>query len=131
MHLNEIAMSITSDIAIVVEVGAALLIAAGAGQALVGMFRASLHAHPGTHGERREIWLRFASWLVLALEFTLAADVARTATAPTWTGIGQLAAIAAIRTGLNYFLTRDIHEFSEAPREFSEAPRGLSEAPRD
>jgi uncharacterized membrane protein len=56
----------------------------------------------------KEIWLRFASRLLLALELTLAADVVRTAIAPTWNQIGQLAAIAAIRTFLNLFLERDI-----------------------
>ena len=31
----------------------------------------------------REIWLRFATWILLALEFALAADIVRTAVAPT------------------------------------------------
>jgi len=35
----------------------------------------------------------FAGWLVLALEFLLAADILRTAISPTWNDIGQLAAI--------------------------------------
>ena len=38
----------------------------------------------------------------------------RSAISPTWTAIGQLGAIAAIRTALNYFLERDISEFSAA-----------------
>jgi uncharacterized membrane protein len=48
--------------------------------------------------------------LTLGLEFLLAADVVRTAVAPTWEDIGRLAAIAVIRTGLNYFLKLDIRE---------------------
>ena len=67
-------------------------------------------------GARRQVWRRFARWIVLALEFALAADIARTAIAPTWDDIGQLAAIAVIRTALNYFLERDLEEFSK-PRE--------------
>ena len=63
--------------------------------------------------KRREIWLRFAAWIVLSLEFALGADVIRTAIAPSWDDIGKLAAIAAIRTALNYFLTRDIDEAVE------------------
>ncbi|MEW5847956.1 MAG: DUF1622 domain-containing protein [Myxococcota bacterium] len=47
--------------------------------------------------------------LALALEFMLAGDVARTAVAPSWNDIAQLAAIAVIRTGLNVFLHRDIN----------------------
>jgi len=42
---------------------------------------------------------------------------ARTAIAPTWDQIGQLAAIAAIRTGLNYFLNKDVEERREAAAE--------------
>jgi uncharacterized membrane protein len=59
-------------------------------------------------GVRREAWRRFATWLVLALEFELGADIIRSAVAPSWSDIGQLAAIAAIRTFLNYTLTLDI-----------------------
>jgi uncharacterized membrane protein len=40
----------------------------------------------------------------------LAADIIRTAIAPTWADIGQLAAIAALRTFLNYFLDKDIEK---------------------
>ena len=35
-------------------------------------------------------------------------DILRTAVAPTWEDIGKLAAIAAIRTVLNYFLEREL-----------------------
>jgi len=49
-------------------------------------------------------------FLALGLEFQLASDVLRTAVAPSWEQLGQLAAIAAIRTALNYFLSREIAE---------------------
>ncbi|GCE30240.1 hypothetical protein KDA_57240 [Dictyobacter alpinus] len=52
--------------------------------------------------------LKLGRWLALALEFELGADILRTAIAPTWSEIGQLAAIAAIRTLLNYFLQQEI-----------------------
>lgn len=45
---------------------------------------------------------------MVALEFELAADILRTGITPTWFDIGQLAAIAALRTGLNYFLQQEI-----------------------
>ena len=61
---------------------------------------------------RKEIWVRFALWLILALEFELAADVLHTAISPTWDDVGMLAAIAAIRTVLNYFLERDIETYA-------------------
>jgi len=56
----------------------------------------------------------FAGWLVLALEFLLAADILRTAISPTWNDIGQLAAIAAIRTFLNYSLEHDLRHTPQA-----------------
>ena len=50
----------------------------------------------------------------LGLEFQLAADVVDTAISPEWKHIGQLAAIAAIRTALNYFLGREMREERES-----------------
>ena len=52
--------------------------------------------------------LDLGRFLALGLEFQLASDVLRTAIAPTFRAIGELAAIAAIRTALNYFLGREI-----------------------
>lgn len=65
-------------------------------------------------GLRKEVWLRFGVWLLLGLEFELAADIVRTAISPTWNDIGQLAAIGAIRTFLNYFLEVDLDKYGEA-----------------
>ncbi len=77
--------------------------------------RYSPHARASVLG-RKEIWVRFAVWLLLALEFELAADVLQTAISPTWDDVGKLAAIAAIRTVLNFFLEKDIEKFaSERP----------------
>ena len=47
-------------------------------------------------------------WLLLGLEFELAADIIGTVVSPTLQDIGELAAIAAIRTFLNYFLEKDV-----------------------
>jgi uncharacterized membrane protein len=64
---------------------------------------------------RRQIWVGFAGWILLALEFALAADIADTAISPTWDAIGKLAAIAAIRTVLNFYLARDVEKFDGVP----------------
>jgi uncharacterized membrane protein len=74
--------------------------------------------------DRRAIWLRFASALLLALEFTLAADLIRSAISPSWDAIGKLAAIAAIRIALNFFLARDIESMAEAKRSKRETGTG-------
>lgn len=67
-------------------------------------------SHLGIKPRRGNIELRvqFGSYLTLALELLLGADILVTAVAPTWNDIGKLAAIAAVRTVLNYFLERDL-----------------------
>ncbi|MFI7576688.1 DUF1622 domain-containing protein [Micromonospora sp. NPDC049497] len=56
------------------------------------------------------IRLSLGRFLTLGLEFQLAADILRTAFSPTFMQIGQLAAIATIRTALNWVLRREIRE---------------------
>ena len=64
---------------------------------------------PGTtHGERKEIWRRYGMWLLLGLEFELAADIIGSVVSPSWQDVGKLGAIAVIRTFLNYFLEKDL-----------------------
>jgi uncharacterized membrane protein len=57
--------------------------------------------------------LSLGRYLALGLEFQLASDVLRTAIAPSFQELGKLAAVAAIRTALNFFLAREIHEERE------------------
>jgi uncharacterized membrane protein len=54
--------------------------------------------------------LGLGRFLALGLEFQLASDILRTAIAPTLREIAELAAVAAIRTALNFFLGREITE---------------------
>ena len=67
-----------------------------------------------THGERKAIWRRFGVWLLLGLEFELAADIIASVVSPTWQDIGELGAIAVIRTFLNYFLEGDLERAEKA-----------------
>jgi uncharacterized membrane protein len=97
-------------VAVGVEVAAALVIAYGAIEALIGVGRAIIEKRTKS-GIRIDTWMRFAVWLLLGLEFELAADIVRTAISPTWTDIGQLAAIGVIRTFLNYFLEKDLEKY--------------------
>jgi len=101
---------LSNGIALAIEFAAILLILAGAAEAFL---RSSLYFRTGDAAMRfkRQTWVHFAAWLVLALEFELGADIIRTAIAPTWNDIGQLAAIALIRTFLNFFLGRDIDKY--------------------
>ncbi len=84
-----------------------LVIAIGGAQAAYGSLWPLLMRR-ATHGVRRLAWLGLARGLLLGLEFMLAADIVRTVIAPTWSDIVQLAAIAVIRTFLNFFLERDL-----------------------
>lgn len=86
--------------AIVIFVGAAIAFVRFVGTALRGA------------GEDAFVPIRLGlgRYLALGLEFQLAGDILRTAIAPTLNEIAQLAAIAAIRTALNYFLGREIKE---------------------
>jgi len=94
-----------------VEAVAVLVIAFGALEATVlGVGEVSGIARRGLSW-RRELFVRFGRWLIFGLEFALAADIVRSVISPTWNDIGQLAAIAVIRTFLNYFLEKDIKEF--------------------
>jgi uncharacterized membrane protein len=103
---------IASYLALIIECGAVIVVSLGAAQAMVGVLKAFFNSDPsGLAG--REIWLRFATWILLALEFALAADILRTAVAPTWDDISKLAVIATIRTMLNYFLAKDIVAFEQ------------------
>lgn len=52
--------------------------------------------------------LRFGSWLALALEFQLGADIVATTVAPSFEALAKLAMIAVVRTFLNYFLQREL-----------------------
>lgn len=90
-----------------VQVGAALVIAVAVVRAFYAFLRAvwRREAYSLALEESR---LALGHSLILSLEFLIAADILRTAVAPSWTDIGQLAAIVAIRTALSYFLSYEL-----------------------
>ena len=107
--MSEVIKGFTEIVARCLELSAVVLIAIGGIEAMVKFLYNVLFKRM-VQGFRRLIWLDFAQWILLGLEFTLAADIVKTAIAPTWDSIGQLAAIAVTRTFLSYFLERDIRE---------------------
>ena len=109
--LEHVFREVAQTVGLLAEAAVVLIVAWGAAEALFRTVRLVFLRHGALSG-RREIWLGFAAWIMLALEFALAADIIRTAIAPTWEDIGMLGAIAAIRTGLNWFLARDITHFN-------------------
>ncbi len=107
IQLEELLKGFSGYLALGLETFAAIIIAGGACEAIILLMKGFAARH-SPHIGRKAVWQRFATWLVLGLEFELGADILRTGISPTWTDIGQLAAIAAIRTFLNYFLEQDI-----------------------
>ena len=99
-----------------VEAAGAIIIFVGAVLATVAFVRAALVSRSTTQFVR--VRLRLGRYLALGLEFQLASDILSTAVAPTFEEIGKLAAIAAIRTVLNFFLDKEIEkERSEIDRD--------------
>ncbi len=92
---------------LVAEVMGATVIGVGVVVAAVGAVKVMLGQDGGNFHRVR---LTLARYLSLGLEFQLGADILATAVAPSWEQIGKLAAIALIRTGLNYILMREMKE---------------------
>ena len=107
--MEELLKVIASHVALGVETIAVLLVAAGSIHAAIAIVTTLVRGerHPGWG---RAIWVTYGGWLLGGLQFALAADIVRSAISPSWEQIGQLAAIAAIRTFLSYFLERDLKE---------------------
>jgi uncharacterized membrane protein len=107
--MEELLKVVASHVAIGVETVAVLLVAFGSVHAVVAIVATFVRGerHPGWG---RAVWVTFGGWLLGALQFALAGDIVRSAISPSWEQIGQLAAIAAIRTFLSYFLERDLKE---------------------
>jgi len=127
--LEETFNVVANYVALGVEFGAVIVVAFGSAQAVLALIGA-ITTGTADSLRGREIWLKFATWILLALEFALAADIVRTAVAPTWDDIWKLAVIAVVRTMLNYFLAKDIAAFSrleEAPPDNS--PQNRSSGP--
>jgi uncharacterized membrane protein len=112
LNIEELFKNFASYVALGVEIIAIVLIAIGIVEAVIGLLKPK-YDPLRPFAWKKEVFIRLGSWLLLGLEFALAADIVRTAISPTWTQVGQLAAIAAIRTGLNYFLERDVEHFAE------------------
>lgn len=58
---------------------------------------------------------RLARWLSLALEVAVATDILLLAVAPTWSELGMLAAIVALRLALNTSLERELAAAGSSP----------------
>lgn len=122
MHVSVLSYSktIIEFLARGVEFAAALIIAIAALRATWQSMRL-LFSHDAPPEAKVAVRLTLGRWLAVALEFELAADVLNTAVTPSWGDIEKLAAIAALRTALNYFLEKEIREESSTAQKTAEA----------
>jgi uncharacterized membrane protein len=100
--------ALTSYLAGGIEAVAALMIGIAAIEATLRACPLFIRWPASLQQEVEPIRLRLGRWLTLGLEFEVAADILRTAVAPSWNDIGQLAAIVALRTVLNFILQREV-----------------------
>lgn len=119
---------ITKWLATGVEACAGLIIGLAAIEATLRALRLFVGRPAEPQDVKEQIRLRLGRWLAVALEFELAADILRTAVAPTWNEIGQLAAIATLRTLLNYFLQKEIDKAAERN---GTRPAGMTKTPAE
>jgi uncharacterized membrane protein len=107
----------TENAIVIIDALALIIVVGGTVEAFVGGLRA-MFSSPTGH-DRRDIWLRYARWLVAGLTFQLAADIIETSISIEWQAVARIGAIAVIRTFLNYFLDRDLAEVRDRQHERS------------
>ena len=108
--MQETFVVIAETVELLLELALVLIVSVGA---LIALSKLALSLGQADRMvRRREAWTSFASWLLLALEFALAADLVGTAISPNWDDVGQLGVIALIRIALGFFLERDIDSFN-------------------
>ncbi len=109
--LEDVLKLFASNAALGIEMVAVVIVTLGAAEALVRTVVPLVSRSDPKW--LKHLWVRFGKWLLLGLQFALAADIVRSTISPDWEEIGHLAAIAVIRTFLSYFLERDLKELSE------------------
>lgn len=119
LHLLDLTKQLIEYLARGVEFAAALIIAIAAARATWQSMRL-LFTSDAPAEAKVAVRLTLGRWLAVALEFELAADVLNTAVTPTWQDIEKLAAIAALRTALNYFLEKEIRDESKPAQQAAE-----------
>lgn len=109
--MEQIAKYVTITVSHAVEILSALIIGIAVLQVLWAFGLSFIKLEYAISKEA--IRVRFGSSVAVALELMLGADVLATAVAPSWDELGKLAAIAIIRTALNYFLERELKHIKE------------------
>ncbi len=104
--MEEAAKTITIIISHTLEIISAVVIAAALVKLLISYLNSIIKPAYGLSAMKAR--MLFGSSVAVSLELLLGADVLATAVAPSWDDIGKLAAIAVLRTGLNFFLEKEL-----------------------
>jgi len=109
--MKELLAVIAENTIMIIHAMALVIIAIGTIQAFLLSFRAIFNPSP-TGDSFHYIYSQYARYLVGGLTFQLAADIIESSLATSWgwDELGRLAAIAVIRTFLNFFLERDLEK---------------------
>jgi uncharacterized membrane protein len=106
--MREFLLMVTGQAVLWIDAIALVVIIFATIQAVIGMLKVTFRR--ATAHEKREVWLHYARWLIAGLTFQLAADIVETSITTEWEAIARVAAVALIRTFLNYFLEKDFSE---------------------
>jgi uncharacterized membrane protein len=100
-------------ISAIIGIIASIIITWGALITAFGFIRNEIDKVRSMELRRSNYYLRFemGTYLLLGLEFLVAADVIRTLIRPDLDGIIILAAIVIIRTIVSYFLSREVEKY--------------------
>ena len=98
--MEEAFKQIALSVALATEAAAVLIIAIGTLQAIFALLKYGI-SPKRIAGTRKEIWMGLAIWLLLGLEFELAADIVRSVVSPQWADIGSWRQSQSSRTFLN------------------------------
>ncbi len=118
--MQEWLVETTKAAILIIDAMALVTIVFGTAEAFVSGMVLLLTSRSGH--ERRDVWLRYARWLVAGLTFQLAADIIETSITTSWDAVARVGVVALIRTFLNYFLERDLAEV-RARQHIDEGPQ--------
>ena len=107
--MSDVLKLVAEYTAYTLEALSALIIAFGALRAIWTYLRQSIISK-GDIRQSCRCRIQLGHSLSLALEFLVGADILKTAIAPSWSEIGQLAAIIGIRTVVNFFLMWELRQ---------------------
>jgi len=111
-------MNILENISFVVGIIAIAIIVWGVVLGLIGVFKNEFYRFRAKHTKTNtlhQIRHKVGSYLLLGLEFLIAADIIRTIIEPTLEELAILGSIVVIRTIISYFLEREIGRTAEYP----------------